>query len=67
MAGTVRRYETGVSEEEYIIMAEDFGKMEPVESDQKELIQALSWEDESPRMVCDLRTGQCTEIGGDDR
>lgn len=50
-------------EEMFMVTAEDIREKEE-EIEEKNsidsLIQSLSWEDDSPHMVCDLRTGKCT-------
>lgn len=59
-ADVVERSATGIAEEEYIMTAEHFRQEEKDKRRQNSLIQRLSWEDEQPCMVCDLRTGRCT-------
>lgn len=53
---------TGESEEAFSVSAEEFRKTDKKNNDRNTLIQELSWEDDRPQMVCDLRTGRCTVI-----
>lgn len=62
IADQVRLSETGVSKEAFLVRAEDFMEMDKREDDRRRLIQNLSWEDDRPPVVCDLRTGRCTAI-----
>lgn len=57
--------ETGISEEAFLVRAEDFRETDEKDRDRNHLIQSLSWEDDQPHMVCDLRTGICTAITDD--
>lgn len=61
-ADKVRLSETGLSEEAFLVRAEDFREADNRDNDRNRLIENLSWEDDQPHMVCDLRTGQCTVI-----
>jgi trans-aconitate methyltransferase len=56
---------TGISEEAFLVKADDFREKEKEKEEPSgvnRLIQDLSWEDDQPYMVCDLRTGQCTVV-----
>jgi trans-aconitate methyltransferase len=64
-AGTVNRITAGAAEEGFIMTAEDFKPTITQETPQGSLIQRLSWEDDQPYLVCDLRTGQCTVVSGE--
>lgn len=59
-ADIVTRCKTGMAEEEFLIMAENFRQNDTEENLQSSLIRRLAWEDDQPHMVCDLRTGRCT-------
>lgn len=59
-ADTVRRSAAGNAEEAWIVTAADLRKTEEEENSRGSFIQSLSWEEDRPRMVCDLRTGRCT-------
>ena len=59
---SVHTAEIRQKEEEYMIRAEDM-KQTSVHTDPKKLlIQSLSWDENEPHMVCDLRTGKCTVV-----
>ena len=62
LADQVHLSETGFSEEAFLVRAEDFKETDKKKNDRTRLIQDLSWEEDQPAMVCDLRTGQCTAI-----
>lgn len=62
IADEVRLENTGESEEAFLVRAENFREMDQEDNDRNRLIQDLSWEDDRPHMVCDLRTGLCTAI-----
>lgn len=67
MAGTVKRSRIDMTEEEFMITAENFKRTDQKESSQNNLICNLAWEDEEPHMVCDLRKGRCTIISDDEK
>jgi trans-aconitate methyltransferase len=62
IADSVRLSKTGISEEAFLVRAEKVKKIEKKKTARDRLIQSLSWQDEEPQMVCDLRTGLCTAI-----
>jgi trans-aconitate methyltransferase len=59
-AENVRMILTGISEESFMVKADHFKKVEKQDNSKNKLIQELSWEDDQPALVCDLRTGRCT-------
>lgn len=61
-ADTVSCSRTGEPEEEYLVRAENFRIQDEKDNERDRLIQSLSWEDDRPQMVCDLRTGRCTAV-----
>lgn len=50
----------GWREEEYLVRAEGLNETRSESEPMDHLISELSWEDDRPHMVCDLRTGRCT-------
>lgn len=52
----------GHAEEAFLVKAEEIRKTDEKGNDMNSLIQSLSWEDDQPHMVCDLRTGLCTVV-----
>lgn len=61
-AAVVKRVVTNMEEEKFIVTAENFQNAGETENNLNNLIQSLSWEDDQPHMVCDLRTGQCSVV-----
>jgi trans-aconitate methyltransferase len=61
-AEDVRMTQTGISEENFMIRANHFKNVEKQDNTKIKLIQELSWEDDQPSLVCDLRTGRCTVV-----
>lgn len=68
LGAATTRQETGVQEEVCLMVAHNLQKIEKTneEAQRDALIAALSFEDNTPHMVCDLRTGRCTMVGGND-
>lgn len=64
IADEVSISETGEPEEMFMVTAEDIKEKdkEKEKNSIDSLIQSLSWEDDRPQMVCDLRTGKCTAV-----
>ena len=61
-AEDVRMILIGISEESFMVKADHFKKVEKQDNSKNKLIQELSWEDDQPALVCDLRTGRCTVV-----
>jgi trans-aconitate methyltransferase len=61
-AEEVRVTQTGIPEENFMVRANHFKKVEKQRNSKSRLIQELSWEDDQPTLVCDLRTGRCTVV-----
>jgi SAM-dependent methyltransferase len=68
-ADAVERSETGIDEEGFVVTAEDFVKNtgEEIDDARASLIRSLSWEDDRPGLVCDVRTGKCTVDFGEEK
>lgn len=49
-------------EEEYLVKAQELNEIHGSDEPMDRLISELSWEDDQPHMVCDLRTGRCTTV-----
>jgi hypothetical protein len=62
IAYNVHLSKTGFSEEAFLVRAEDVREINKKSNGRERLIQSLSWQDEEPPRVCDLRTGLCTAI-----
>jgi trans-aconitate methyltransferase len=52
----------GHREEEYLVKAQGLHEIHNNNEPMDRLISELSWEDDRPHMVCDLRTGRCTAV-----
>jgi trans-aconitate methyltransferase len=62
VAAVVRISKTGMAEENFMVQAEELHTVEKKENSKRQRIRDLSWEDDQPCLVCDLRTGRCTVV-----